>query len=92
LVERIKITILIKKDKMATLNEIKNKLIDQILITKNEKLLSAIENIFRATATEEKLVLDSYQVEMLLMSEKDIEEGRLISESDLEEEDSEWMN
>ncbi|MGH1383293.1 hypothetical protein [Kordia sp.] len=77
---------------MATLNEIKNKLIDQILITKNEKLLSAIENIFSATATEEKLVLDSYQVEMLLMSEKDIKEGRLISESDLEEEDSEWMN
>jgi len=77
---------------MATLNEIKNKLIDQILITKNEKLLAAIENIFNATATEEKLALDSYQVEMLLMSEKDIEENRLISEADLEKEDSKWMN
>ncbi|WP_298514451.1 hypothetical protein [uncultured Kordia sp.] len=77
---------------MEALDKIKNKLIDQILVTKNEKLLSAIENIFSATSTEEKLVLDSYQIEMLMMSEKDIEEGRLISESDIEEQDSEWMN
>lgn len=77
---------------MATLDEIKNRLIDQILVTKNEKLLSAIENMFNATPKEEKLVLDSYQIEMLMMSEKDIEEGKLVSESDLEEQDAEWMN
>ncbi|WP_160129301.1 hypothetical protein [Kordia antarctica] len=74
------------------MDKIKNRLIDQILITKNEELLSTIENLFSSTETEEKLVLDSYQLEMLMMSEKDIDEGKLISESDLEKLDAEWMD
>ncbi|QHI36610.1 hypothetical protein IMCC3317_19730 [Kordia antarctica] len=77
---------------MTALDKIKNRLIDQILITKNEELLSTIENLFSSTETEEKLVLDSYQLEMLMMSEKDIDEGKLISESDLEKLDAEWMD
>lgn len=77
---------------MATLDNIKNRIIDRILMTKNEKLLFAIEKMFSTNDTEEEVSLNSYQIEMLLMSEKDIEEGRLISESDLEEKDAEWMN
>lgn len=77
---------------MTTLDNIKNRIIDRILMTKNEKLLFAIEKMFSTNDTEEEVSLNSYQIEMLLMSEKDIEEGRLISESDLEEKDAEWMN
>lgn len=77
---------------MKTLDKIKNRLIDRILITKNEKLLSAIENLFNTDETEEKLVLNSYQIEMLMMSENDIKEGNLISESDLKKLDAEWMD
>jgi hypothetical protein len=77
---------------MKTIDSVRNRLIDRIMATNNEQLLSAIENIFNSTQTDDKMSLDSYQIEMLMMSEKDIQQGDLISESDLKEEDSKWMN
>jgi len=77
---------------MEGLESIKNSLIDRILATKNEKLLKAISNIFESTQIDETLALTSEQIEMLYMSEKDIENGNLISESDLNKADAEWLN
>lgn len=77
---------------MTNLDNIKNRLIDRIMATKNEQLLSAIDSIFKSTQVEEKLPLNSNQIEMLMMSENDIEQGNLISESDLNKADSEWMD
>ena len=77
---------------MTALDNIKNRLIDRILVTQNEKLLTAIDNIFDSTDLNEKLKLNSEQIEMLFMSEYDIEKGNLISEADLKELDSEWMS
>jgi len=68
---------------MATIENVKNRLIDRILLTRNEELLNAIDTIFNSTKTEEKLVLNSYQLEMLWMSEKDIRQGNLISETEI---------
>lgn len=70
---------------MDTLKSIKNRLIDQILTTKNEALLKAIDSIFTSTQTEDKiLTLSSEQIEMLLMSEKDIKQNNIVAESDLD--------
>ena len=77
---------------MTALENIKNRLIDRILVTKNEQLLNAIDSIFNSTQNDEKLSLNSHQIEMLMMSENDIEQGNLISESDLKKADSKWMN
>lgn len=77
---------------MTTIENVKNRLIDKILLTRNEQLLNAIDAIFNSTKTEDKLVLNSYQVEMLMMSEKDIKQGRLISETELKEVDKKWMS
>jgi hypothetical protein len=77
---------------MKTIDIVKNRLIDRIMVTNNEQLLSAIENIFNSTQTDDKMILDSHQIEMLMMSENDIQQGDLISESDLKDEDSKWMN
>ncbi|MDT0651398.1 hypothetical protein [Autumnicola edwardsiae] len=77
---------------MTTLENIKYRLIDRILITRNEELLSAIDKILDSTQSEEALNLNSEQIEMLLMSERDIEEEKLISEDDLRKSDSEWMS
>ncbi len=77
---------------MSTLDIVKNRLIDRIMITNNEQLLSAIDGIFDSTQPAEKLELNSYQIEMLKMSENDIVQGSLISETDLAKEDSQWMN
>ncbi|MDT0646827.1 hypothetical protein RM545_09000 [Zunongwangia sp. F260] len=77
---------------MKTLDNIRNRLIDKILISRDEELLFAIDKIFDSAQSDEKLHLNSEQIELLLMSEKDIEEGKVISEDDLEKLDSEWMS
>lgn len=77
---------------MTALENIKNSLIDRILATKNEKLLEAIDRIIDSTQSDEKISLSSEQIEMLSMSERDIIEGNLISESELNKRDSEWLS
>ena len=77
---------------MKTLDNLRNRLIDRIMVADNEKLLAAIEGILNSTETDERIILNSYQIEMLQMSEKDIENGDLISEADLRKEDAEWMD
>ena len=51
---------------MTTLDILRNSLIDRIIATNNEKLLSAIANIFESTQVEEKVQLSSEQIEMLM--------------------------
>lgn len=77
---------------MTTLDRIKNRLIDKILVTKNERLLEAIDTIFNSSNSDETLSIDSYQLEMLMMSEEDIKYGNIISEDELKKEDSKWMD
>lgn len=76
---------------MTTLENIKNRLIERILAVNNEKLLQAIDNIFDLTQTEEIISLSSEQTEMLMMSEQDIKNENLISESELDKSDTEWL-
>lgn len=77
---------------MNALENIKNSLIDRILATRNEQLLEAIKNIFDSTQTEDIISLSTEQIEMLSMSEKDIENGKLVSESELSKRDSKWLS
>jgi len=42
--------------------------------------------------SEEEVKLSSEQIEMLMMSENDIECGKLISEEELRKTDLEWLN
>jgi len=76
---------------MTTLQKLRTRLIDKIMVSENEQLLNAIEDILIATQKDEKMNLTSEQIEMLIMSEKDIEQQRLISEDDLLKKDQEWM-
>ena len=73
---------------MNALENIKNSLIDRILATRNEQLLEAIKSIFDSTPSEEIISLSTEQIEMLSMSEKDIESGKFISETELNKRDS----
>lgn len=77
---------------MKTLESLRNRLVDRIMVAKNEDLLAAIEAILNSAETDTELQLDSHQIEMLLLREKDIENGNLISESELKKTDSEWMD
>ncbi len=71
---------------MKTIDLIKNRLVDRIMVTDNEQLLKAIEGILNSTQAKDEMKLDSYQIEILRMSENDIIQGNLISESDLQKE------
>ena len=77
---------------MNTIENIKNSLIDSILATKNEQLLEAIKSIFDSTTSEDTISLSSEQIELLAMSEKDIEEGKIVSESELNKRDAKWLS
>ncbi len=76
---------------MTALDSIKNRLIDRILETENESFLEAIEKIFISTQQENQVVLYPEQKEMLMMSDADIENGNVVSESELDKLDSEWL-
>jgi len=76
---------------MTTLESIRNRLIDRILLAQNEKFLEAIEKIFVTTQNEEEIKLYPEQKEMLMMSDTDIEKGNVVSESELEKMDSKWL-
>ena len=68
---------------MNALENIKNSLIDRILASRNEQLLEAIKTIFDSNPSEEIVSLSTEQIEMLAMSENDIENGKLVSEAEL---------
>jgi len=77
---------------MKNIEIIKNRLIDRVLATNNEKLLKAIESIFDSTNEEERVMYSSEQIEMLQMSDMDIEKGNIVSEEDLNKFDAEWQD
>jgi hypothetical protein len=77
---------------MNALENIKNSLIDRILASRNEQLLEAIKNIFDSNPSEEIVSLTTEQIEMLAMSENDIENGKLVTEAELSERDAKWLS
>lgn len=77
---------------MKTIEKLKNRLIDRIIVSQDGDVLHAIEILLKSTQEEKKLPLSSQQIELLKMSEKDIENGRIVSEDDLTKSDSKWMN
>ncbi len=76
---------------MDSLDSIKNSLIDNILATNNEELLNVIFSIFKVAKTEGKISLTKEQSEMLILGEKDIEYGNLVSTEELDKLDKEWL-
>jgi hypothetical protein len=76
---------------MTTLESIKNRLVDRILAVQDEKFLEAIEKIFVTTQKEEIVKLYPEQKEMLMMSDADIVDGNVVSESELDKLDSQWL-
>jgi hypothetical protein len=76
---------------MNSLEIIKNNLIDNILATNNEELLKAVFSMFKVAKTENKIRLTDEQEEMLMLGEKDIEYGNLVSSEELDKLDKEWL-
>ena len=78
---------------MATIDNIRNGLIDKILSIKNKDFLQALDNLITSSSSSSDLVeLTKEQKTMLEMSEEDIKNGKLISQDAMNERNLEWLN
>ncbi|MCG2588585.1 hypothetical protein [Rhodohalobacter sulfatireducens] len=74
-------------------NPLKHRLIDKILSTKNEEVLSAIDQLLDSVEKQsENVSLTKEQKMMLEMSEIDLQKDETISQDELDKEDLSWLN
>jgi hypothetical protein len=78
---------------MATVDNIRNGLIDKILSIKNKDFLQALDKLISSSfSTSELVELTKEQKIMLEMSEEDIKSGKLISQDAMNKRNLEWLN
>ncbi|MNX85992.1 hypothetical protein D3C86_1178500 [compost metagenome] len=78
--------------KMAQIDAIRNGIIDKLLaISDKDYLLALMHLVDNSNLQNEKIKLTKEQKLMLEMSENDIQNGRLISQSDLDKSDLQWL-
>ena len=77
---------------MSQVDIIRNGIIDKLLAISDQDYLLALQRLINNSAVEEnKITLTKEQKLMLEMSENDIQNGRVISQSDLDKSDLEWL-
>ena len=78
---------------MATVENLRNGLIDKILSIKNRDILEALDKLISVSSLESDIVLLTEEQKILLeMSEKDIEAGNLISQEAMDKRNLEWLD
>jgi len=78
---------------MATVDKIRNGLIDKILSINNKDFLEALDKLISSSKSESEIVeLTKEQKIMLEMSEKDIKTGKLISQDAMNKRNLEWLS
>ena len=78
---------------MATLDKIRNELIDKILSIQNKDFLEALDKLVSSTVSKDQPVILSEEQKMMLeMSEEDIKNGRLVSQEEMVKRNLEWLN
>lgn len=77
---------------MATVDSIRNGIIDKLLTISNKDYLTALYQLVQNSSVDkDEVSLTEEQVLMLKLSDKDIKHNRLISQSQLDEEDLKWL-
>lgn len=77
---------------MAQVDAIRNGIIDKLLAISDKDYLMALMHLVNNSSLQnEKIKLTKEQRLMLEMSEMDIQNGRLISQNDLDKSDLEWL-
>ena len=78
---------------MASVDHIRNELIDKILSIRNKDFLVALDKLISSSSSESEIVeLSDEQKTMLEMSEMDINDGKLISQEAMNKRNLEWLN
>tara|TARA_B110000503_G_scaffold122828_2_gene187830 strand:+ start:21463 stop:21705 length:243 start_codon:yes stop_codon:yes gene_type:complete len=77
---------------MSTTREIRNRVIDSLMGINNEEYLIALEKMILSSNVEEvKIQLTEEQKIMLIMSDDDIQNGRVINQETLKQRELEWL-
>ncbi len=76
---------------MATVDNLRNGLIEKILSIKNKAILEALDTLISSSESE-TVALSKEQKAMLEMSEQDINDGKLISQEAMDKRNLEWLN
>ncbi|MEO5572661.1 MAG: hypothetical protein ABIT08_01480 [Bacteroidia bacterium] len=77
---------------MASIDNLRNNIIDTLFAITNKDFLTAIGKIIDNTKTDMDVArLTEEQKLMLQMSESDIKNERMISQDDLDKNDLEWL-
>jgi hypothetical protein len=77
---------------MATVDTLRNNLIEKLLTISNKDYLLALTQLVDTSAVEKHpFKLTASQIEMLKLSEEDIKAGRLISHEEVVKADREWL-
>lgn len=78
---------------MATIENVRNGLIDKILTIRNKEFLVALDKLISSSSSEsDSFQLTSEQRAMLEMSEQDIKDGKLISQEAMQKRNLEWLD
>jgi len=77
---------------MAQIDNLRNGIIEKLLAISNKDYLKALYQLVDNSKLENKNVsLTDEQVLMLKLSDKDIKNGQLISQNQLDKEDLKWL-
>ena len=77
---------------MSTKDILRNNIIDKLLTISNKDYLSALYQLVKTSAVDKDTVeLSKEQILMLQLSDKDIKNGRLISQNQLDKDDLKWL-
>ncbi len=71
---------------------LRNNIIDKLLTITNKDYLSALYQLIEKSSVDTDVVkLSKEQIIMLQLSDRDIEEGNLISQAELDKRDLQWV-
>lgn len=77
---------------MASVDNLRNGIIDKLLTISNKDYLAALYQLVQSSSVDkDKVKLTEEQVLMLKLSDRDIKNNRLISQSQLDKEDLKWL-
>ena len=77
---------------MSTTDILRNNIIDKLLTITNKDYQSALYQLVKTSSVDKDTVkLTEEQILMLQLSDKDIKNGKLISQSQLDKNDLQWL-
>lgn len=77
---------------MATVDNLRDSLINKILLIRDRELLSALDKMASASSKETKVNLTNDQIEMVQVGLEEYKNGQFINQDKLFERELKWLN